>query len=240
MLKKYSSQTTKHVLVLLGRIVNHGIKKNLCSGLSFKIEMPHVDNIKTEYLTNEQIQSLLNAMDADTNREAANFMRLILFTGMRKSEALRLKWTDVDFGRGFLTIRDPKGGKSQAIPMNAEARAVLNAIPSSDSPYVFPGRDGGQRTDFKKPIMRIKIRAGLPNDFRPLHGLRHVYASTLASSGKVDMYTLQRLLTHKSPLMTQRYAHLRDETLKRASDLAGNLIKHAGSDDDVIEFPDQA
>ena len=72
---------------------------------------------------------------------------------------------------------------------------------------------------------KIKKKARLPKDFRPLHGLRHVYASMLASSGKVDMYTLQKLLTHKSPLMTQRYAHLRDEALKRASDLAGDLIE---------------
>ncbi len=56
-------------------------------------------------------------------------------------------------------------------------------------------------------------------------GLRHVYASILPSSGQVDLYTLQKLLTHKSPLMTQRYAHLRDEALRRASDLAGNLIE---------------
>jgi N12 class adenine-specific DNA methylase len=46
----------------------------------------------------------------------------------------------------------------------------------------------------------------------------------LASSGQVDMYTLQRLLTHKSPVMTQRYAHLRDETMKRAADVAGDII----------------
>jgi integrase len=49
----------------------------------------------------------------------------------------------------------------------------------------------------------------------------------LASSGQVDMYTLQKLLTHKSPQMTIRYAHLRDETLKKASDLAGDLISDA-------------
>jgi integrase len=49
----------------------------------------------------------------------------------------------------------------------------------------------------------------------------------LASSGEVDMYTLQKLLTHKSPLMTQRYAHLRDEALKRASEVAGNIISGA-------------
>jgi integrase len=46
----------------------------------------------------------------------------------------------------------------------------------------------------------------------------------LASSGQVDLYTLQKLLIHKSPAMTQRYAHLRDETLRRASNLAGDLI----------------
>jgi site-specific recombinase XerD len=49
----------------------------------------------------------------------------------------------------------------------------------------------------------------------------------LASSGEVDLYTLQKLLTHKSPQMTQRYAHLRDEALRKASNLAGELIKQA-------------
>ncbi len=63
------------------------------------------------------------------------------------------------------------------------------------------------------------------SDFRALHGLRHVFASMLASSGQVDLYTLQKLLTHKSPTMTQRYAHLRDQVLMKAADLAGNLIE---------------
>jgi integrase len=51
----------------------------------------------------------------------------------------------------------------------------------------------------------------------------------LASSGQVDMYVLQKLLTHKSPMMTQRYAHLRDETLRKASTLAGNIIEQAAT-----------
>jgi integrase len=57
----------------------------------------------------------------------------------------------------------------------------------------------------------------------------------LASSGKVDMYTLQKLLTHKSPLMTQRYAHLRDEALKQASELAGNIMSEAMKSAKVIK-----
>jgi integrase len=89
---------------------------------------------------------------------------------------------------------------------------------------VFPGKNGGERKDIKRQVNRIKKAAGLPKDFRPLHGLRHVYASMLASSGQVDMYTLQKLLTHKSPQMTQRYAHLRDETLKAAAEVASDAI----------------
>lgn len=71
---------------------------------------------------------------------------------------------------------------------------------------------------------RIKKEAKLPDDFRPMHGLRHVYASMMASSGQVDLYTLQKMLTHKDPRMTQRYAHLRDEALKRASGVADEII----------------
>ncbi|UCG12225.1 MAG: tyrosine-type recombinase/integrase, partial [Deltaproteobacteria bacterium] len=83
---------------------------------------------------------------------------------------------------------------------------------------------GQQRVTIDHAARRIRKRAGLPKDFRPLHGLRHVYASMLASSGKVDMYTLQKLLTHKSPQMTQRYAHLRDEALQKAANLAAELV----------------
>ena len=66
-----------------------------------------------------------------------------------------------------------------------------------------------------------------------LHGLRHVYASTLASSGKVDLYTLQKLLTHKSPLMTQRYAHLRNEALMDASNVISEITK---SETEIMEL----
>lgn len=81
--------------------------------------------------------------------------------------------------------------------------------------------------DINKAVNKIKKATGLSEDFRPLHGLRHTYASMLASSGKVDIYTLQRLMTHKSPVMTQRYAHLRDDALRQAADLAGDIINDA-------------
>jgi integrase len=164
------------------------------------------------------------AIAKDENQDIANMMRMVLYTGMRRGELFNLKWEDIDFDRGFITIRDPKGGSSQKIPLSDAAKRVLETQKKAQSPHVFPGLEGGKRVSAAKGSCRIRKNAGLSPTFRPFHGLRHVYASMLASSGKVDMYTLQKLLTHKSPLMTQRYAHLRDETLKRASDLAGDII----------------
>lgn len=222
--KTKSPQSVKYILSLLIRIVNYGVKKKKISGLSFTIEKPRVNNEKTEDLTPEQLKKLLVAIEADSNIQAANMMKMALYTGMRRGEMFNLRWDDINWDREYIQIRDSKGGVDSKIPLNKAVRKLLEQHPRTDSPYVFPGRGGRKRTEIIKQVNRIKERAGLPKDFRALHGLRHVYASMLASSGKVDMYTLQKLLTHKSPQMTQRYAHLRDETLKKASNLAGEII----------------
>jgi integrase len=111
-------------------------------------------------------------------------MKLVICSGMRRGEMFNLKWDDINFERGFITIRDPKGVFDQKIPLNELARNLLLNHPRSDSPYVFPGRRGRKRIDINHIVSRIRDRAGLPKTFRPLHGLRHYYASTLASSEK--------------------------------------------------------
>ena len=230
LLKEKSSQTVLHVLNLLTWIINFGIKNGLCPGLPFHIKKPTVRNLVTEDLTPIQIKDLLTAIDNDIHPQAGPIMKLALFTGMRRGEMLKLKWKHVDFERGFINIVDPKGGPDQIIPLNDAARELLGNHPRTQSSFVFPGRTGGQMANISKPINKIKRKAGLPAKFRPLHGLRHVFASMLASSGQVDMYTLQKLLTHKSPLMTQRYSHLRDDVLKKASNLAGDILKKVANE----------
>ena len=226
--KTLSAKTVKNVLELLERIVNFGTKKGLCAGLGFKPEHPRINNQQTEDLTPEQIADLLTAINADPDIQAGNLMKLALVTGMRRGELFKLQWQHIDFDKGFVHIIGPKGGKDQTIPLNQAARDILENHPRDyNSAFVFPGRGGGQRVEMRRPIDRIRKAAGLPAGFRPLHGLRHTFASMLASSGDVDLYTLQKLLTHKTPAMTQRYAHLRDDALRRASDLAGTLIGQA-------------
>ncbi|MDA8139432.1 MAG: site-specific integrase [Desulfobacteraceae bacterium] len=239
LLKKLSPQSVKHVLNLLTWIVNYGVKKNLCAGIAFHISKPPVNNLRTEDLTDSQLKALLKAIDEDSNIQIQNLMRLALCTGMRRGELFKLKWEHIDFDRGFINIVDPKGGIDQKIPLNAVAREILEKherpkfkVPGNEerfveSPYVFPGNNGKHRVSAQAGTNRIKKAAGLPKDFRPLHGLRHAYASMLASSGQVDLYQLQRLLTHKDSRMTMRYAHLRDQALRRASDVAADILGSA-------------
>ena len=229
--KKLKPQTVRHVLGLLKRIIHFGAKRQLCRELLFPIDAVKVDNRTTEDLTPGQLKSLLKAISESTDIEAANIMRMALFTGMRRGELFKLKWANVDFDRGFITIRDPKGGVSQKIPLNDQARDVLKHHPET-ADHVFTRCDGEPFKDIHRRVNAIKEAAGIGADFRALHGLRHSFASMLASSGEVDMYTLQKLLTHKSPLMTQRYAHLRDDTLRKASTLAGNIIEQAAKTED--------
>lgn len=226
MSKTRAQATVANALELLRRIVNFGVNHGLCEAQRFKIRLPKVDNLKTEDLSPEQLRSLLIALDAADNQGVADIMRMALYTGMRRGEILRLRWPDLDFRKGFILIRNPKGGRSERIPMNPQTRTLLEGL-GRESDFVFPGRDGGQRVELRKAVRKICDAAGLPKDFRGLHGLRHSFASALASSGEVDLYTLQRLLTHKSSAMTQRYAHLRDETLAQASAVAGRIVEQA-------------
>ncbi|RLC25738.1 MAG: site-specific integrase [Deltaproteobacteria bacterium] len=238
-LKDKAPATIRNSIELLRRIINFGIKRNRCIGLAFKLELPKVNNETTEDLTQSQLEQLLESIEKDENIDVGNMMLIALYTGMRRGEIFKLQWKYINLKTGFILLKDPKGGPDQKIPINDMAKDLLNSIIKSKSPYVFPGLNGRKRTDTGKAARRIRDNAGLPKDFRPMHGLRHAYASMLASSGKVDMYVLQKLMTHKSPKMTQRYAHLRDEALKDGAgqiDAIFNQQKNVGQGKKVVNM----
>ena len=116
-----------------------------------------------------------------------------------------------------------KSGKSRYVVLNADAVAVLRSVPRlPDNPYVFPSPVTGRPSaSLYFPWHRIRTRAGLP-DVR-LHDLRHSFASALVNDGK-DLYIVQRLLGHTNAKATQRYSHLRRDTLAEAAETMGKLI----------------
>lgn len=227
--KTHSPQTVKHVLALLKRIIRFGVQAGLIdppSPRKFSVKMPSFDNTKTETLSDAQLAALLQAAAEDSNVQAGALVRLALASGMRRSEMLRLKWQDIDLDSGFITLPRTKTGKVQKVALNNLAREVLAGLPKT-SEYCFPGQKGGKYAVGLYPALRrIRKQAGLPDTMRPLHSLRHVYASRLASAG-VSLYTIQKLLRHSDGRMSTRYSHLGDETLRQASEKAGQIMEQA-------------
>jgi len=222
--KPFAAQTIKHQLVILRRLYNLARNKfGMYDGKSpmESVEMPRIDNQKTEFLTNEELTRLLDTLDTWPFRESAAFIKFALLTGLRRGEMFKLTWDDVDFERGMVTLRDPKGGKTENIPVSIEALDVLKSIEVTSS-FVFPGKDGKQRVDFNGPWQRIRKAADLPEGFR-LHGLRHHFASTLVSAG-VDLLVVQKLLTHKDAKTTSRYSHLAPGAIRDAALKSGELL----------------
>lgn len=226
--------TVWNALELLRRIVNYGARQGRCPALKFRIEMPRKDNERTEYLSGEQFDRLMEVLANWRKQDVARMLRLAMATGMRRGEIFKLQTLDLDFRLGFITIRQPKGGKTVTIPVNAEARSILEeqlewrSLHYPESSFVFPGRNGGQRTD-TTATDRIKLAAGLPKEFRMFHGLRHHFGVMLANSGQFSRDEIQDLLTHKSPAMTARYAQFLPDTRKQASERAAELIFHRPS-----------
>jgi integrase len=192
-------------------------------------------------MTDGQMIAYLKAAAACENKVIGAVLTFELLTGMRLGEVRSLVWDAVDLQRGVVHLREPKGGKDQFLPLNPAAVDLLNQLPRDpENPLVF---QGGKRRNKETGLLesgrigkstaerygREFAKAAGLRDFRPNHGLRHTFASHLASSGEVDMYVLQKLLTHKSPQMTQRYAHLRDETLRRGADVMGRIVSSAAT-----------
>ena len=221
--------TIANALELLRRIVNFGVKYNLCPALGFTIEMPKKDNQVTEYLSEEETRRLMEVLDSWPSQDVARMVKLAMFTGMRRGEIFKLRIHDLDFAQGLITLVNPKGGKTEYLPMSDPVRLLLKqqiawaAEKYPESQYVFPGRKGGQRVDCSA-VERIKTAAGLPKNFRPFHGLRHHFAVTLASSGKFTLDMIGELLTHKDSQVTRRYAKFLPEAKRKAAEEAAGLL----------------
>ena len=172
-------------------------------------------------LTEEQFHKLIDTLDEDGGT-VAKMMKLALFTGLRKGEVKNLKWADIDFENEILKVKG-KSKKTNHLPLNDAAKAVLDSIDPATEFIFQEAQDRGANWLIGE-ANHLKAAAGLPRDFRPFHGLRHSYASLLASSG-VTLYTVSKLLTHSGTQMTQRYAHLSDKALKEASAIVSSAVE---------------
>jgi integrase len=161
-------------------------------------------------------------------------IRLLLFTGCRAGEILKLMWADVDFERGLLNLRESKTG-AKKVWLSAPALRVLADLPRSGK-YVIAGAIADKpRSDLKRPWKRVTAHADLP-DLR-LHDLRHSFASVGAASG-MGLGMVGKLLGHASSQTTARYSHYADNAAQAAANAIANQISasmlKAKSNDNIV------
>ena len=224
--KKLALATANKVLIFLSNAFNvakeleiDGIDVNPASGIKeFKL-----NNAKERYLTKDETKKLLEAINStEQNIHLKYIVPMLILTGARRGEVLKAKHEDFNLSQMTWTIPTTKNGKKRILPITPQLLELYKSIPKDDSPYLFTS------PITNKPYVTIynswntaRIKAGL-KDVR-IHDLRHSYASALVNGGR-SLYEVQTLLGHSTPTMTQRYAHLSNESLMSAASCASSLI----------------
>lgn len=187
------------------------------------VRTPSVPQVLVRSLRESEVVRLLETAETRSRipeRDAAIIL-LIVDTGLRVSEVVRLNIADVDFEVGRCRVFG-KGAKERLVPIGRRARRALRRSiaarrqPAPDAP-LFLGRDGQRLTigGLQKLIRRL-ARASLDVRCSP-HVLRHTFARSFLTNGG-DVFSLQRILGHSPTSLdvTRRYVQLLDEDLREA------------------------
>ena len=219
------SESLQHkVLITLRQLfdtarTNHLVADNPTEGLKIT---PHAKPSKKEYLTPAEAASLMQLVEEPRARV---FVALCLYCGLRREEALGLRWTDIGTDRLAIAraVAFPAGSNqadpsmelknkasARILPIPAPLRRILDDTPHLGE-YVVPTAAGEimTRSAYRR-MWDTYVRAVTPEPIHA-HMLRHTYATTLYRAG-VDLRTAQQLMGHASIQMTAKiYTHLQAE-----------------------------
>ena len=131
----------------------------------------------------------------DGQELARDYFLLILFTGLRRTEAASLPWSQIDFDERSLTVVDTKNGETHVLPLSDFLFDLLKQRRAlTESPFVFPGTGKtGYLNNHNKPMAKVAERSGVAFT---LHDLRRTFI-TIAEGLDIPAYALKRLLNHK-------------------------------------------
>ena len=242
--KKRSPRSIEYVMATFRQVWNLSRESGLTvvDSPSKKVKIHKPDNDRRRYLTEEEAESLLDALK-EKSLQVYEISLVSLDTGGRFSEIARLTWGAVDTEKGILAYSDTKmagGTKSRVVPMTARVRDLFESMErGGKQDLVFPDKKGRVQEkishSFYRVVNDLKLNEGItdPRDKVVFHTFRHSYASRLVQSG-VDLYPVQRLMGHSVSKMTERYSHLSNSTLSDAVHLMEKTEKMKNRDQSKI------
>jgi integrase len=184
-------------------------------------------------LTVHQLKPWYEAVMSLEEESRRDLLIFLLFTGLRKGEAISLKWNDVDLDNGTVLIRDTKNRQPHMLPLSDYLQTLLERRSRSknNNNYVFPGEMGGRMSDPRPQVEEICTNTGIT--FTP-HDLRRTFA-TVAESLDLSWKTVKALLNHKmEDDVTAGYVVSEAERLRSAmqtiTDTLLSIVEHKKSE----------
>lgn len=197
--------------------------KYINSNFSIKIKLLKVPKDTVKPLTKQEIRKMLEACDMSTYSGFRDYtlMILILDCGIRIGEASNLLISDVNFKQAILTVRGEvsKTNDIRYLPLSIKTLKLLKILiefsAQMDSSYLFQSIYGGhiKERNLMLSFRRIGEKAGLKVRCTP-YNFRHTFATNSVRNG-MDLFTLQRIMGHKSLLTTRKYIQLETNDLKK-------------------------
>jgi len=215
-----SPATTNRELACLKTLLNLAVQwGRLAENPAAKVKKFREPPGRERILNPDEVRRLLDV----ASPELRPVLIAAIGTGMRRGEILALKWTDLDFTRGIISIRTSKSGKSRQVPMSGTVAAVLGGVPRRGE-FVFHNPETGThikdvKTGFHAACARARKNPDDKKDpgivgFR-FHDLRHTFASRALELG-ADIMSVSRILGHSSIIMTAKYLHPTGESMRLA------------------------
>ena len=178
------------------------------------IKIPKLDKKIPTVLSNEEVKSLLNAIE---NQKHKILISLMLSSGLRVSEAVSIKIEDINFDEKTLTVRSGKGNKDRiTITSTKLLEEIKNYLTKrkDKNPYLFHIGDTHVTIKLAQKIIKQAARKAGINKRVYCHALRSTFATNLMNNG-VNIRYIQALLGHSQLNTTQMYLNVSSDELKK-------------------------
>ncbi len=174
-------------------------------------------------LSKEEVKLLLNSL---SNVKHKTMLSLIYSCGLRRSELLNLKLSDIDSKRNLVIIRQSKGRKDRIAPLSLKMLELLRSYFIAYKPkyWLFEGQDRNSKYDERSlaSVLKQAVEKSKINKRVTLHWLRHSYATHLLESG-TDLRYIQEILGHSRSTTTEIYTHVSNKSIQKIVSPFDNL-----------------